>query len=134
MPASSTSSRGLLLHAKSLAPKGSLIELIHKHHVIVARVIWRNGAKLGLSAEDRLPLEEIATYAPSAPPLPTAADRRLVERRIQPRSHDDSRMRGRAMEFAGAVLVAASLGIAGFIMVEQALAEPLALVEAALGG
>jgi len=124
----------MLLHAKSPAPTGSLIELTHGHHVIVARVVWRSGAKLGLFAEDQLPLEDIATYAPGPAPPPTAADGRIVERRKQSRTHEESRLYGRAMEFAGAVFIAASLGIAGFIMAEQALAEPLALVEATLGG
>ena len=128
------SSRGMLLHAKSPAPAGSLIEVSHGHHIIVARVIWRSGAKLGLAAEDRLPIEEIATYASDPAPPPTAADGRIVEQRRHSRTHEENRLRGRAMEFAGAVFIAASLGIAGFVMVEQALAEPLALVEATLGG
>jgi hypothetical protein len=103
------SSRGMLLHAKSAAPKGSCIELTHGHYVITARVVWRSGAKLGLAAEARLPIEDLAAYAAVPPPAV-------------------------AVEFACVAMFGASLAIAAFGMVQRALAEPLKLVQAALGG
>jgi hypothetical protein len=128
------SSRGLLLHAKSPAPQGSLIELTHGNHMIVARVVWRSGAKLGLSAEDRLPIEDIATYAQTpAPPL-IAADGRAVERHGQNRTYDQSRLRSRAIEYVCVVTLGASLATAAYGMVQRAFAAPLALVQAILGG
>lgn len=128
------SSRGVLLHAKTPAPKGRLVELTHGHHVIVARVAWRSGAKHGLSAEDRLPVEEIATYAQAPAPPPTAADGQIVERRRHSHTHEQSRLRLRAIEYVCVAAFGASLATIAFEMVEQAFAEPLALVYAMLGG
>ena len=127
------SSRGLLIQAIRGAEAGSLIELRRGEHAILARVIWREGSRAGLRAEERLPMEDILTLS-QAPALQLTASHGNIERRRQPRSHDDSRLRARAMEFAAVVFVAVSLGISGFIMVGQALAKPLAVVRSVLGG
>ncbi len=127
------SSRGLLIQANRGAEPGSLIELRRGEHAILARVIWRQGPRAGLRAEECLPVEDILTMDQAASLQLTTVDTSLVEWRRR-RSHDESRWRGRAIEFAAVLFIAASLGIGGFMMVEQALAKPLALVEAALGG
>ena len=125
------SSRGLLIQAPRGAEQGSLVELRRGEHAILARVIWRLGARAGLRAEECLPVDDILAMG-QAPSLQlTSVSGRLI---IKRRTHDGSRLRGRAIEFAGIVFVAALLAVAGFIMVEQALAKPLALVGAALGG
>ena len=59
------SSRGLLIHTSRQAPMGSEIELRRGEHVILARVVWRDGAKVGLRADDRVPIEEIVTLGQS---------------------------------------------------------------------
>jgi hypothetical protein len=102
--------------------------------VIVARVVWRKGTRAGLQAEQRVPVEELMTLG-QAPRLQlTAAGWPEVERRKRPRTHDDSRLRARAIEFAGLGLVAATLALGASAMVEQAFARPLTYVEAALRG
>src|SRR5215218_5584495 len=53
------SSRGLMIHSGREAPRGSLVELRRGEHVIIARVAWRDGARVGLCSEDRVPIEEI---------------------------------------------------------------------------
>jgi hypothetical protein len=53
---------------------------------------------------------------------------------MQPRSHDDSRLRSRAIEFTGVAVIALCLAGGVLAMVQQALAWPMAHVAAALGG
>ena len=126
------SSRGMLIHAgKGLADQGSVVELRHQELAIVARVVWRDGARVGLSADDRVPVEEIMSLSQS-PALQLTAAAPAAERRKQPRTDDDSRIRGRALEFAAAVVVAVIMSGGLFVMVEEALARPIAYVEAAL--
>jgi PilZ domain-containing protein len=126
------SSRGLLIHTSRPAPTGSQIELRRGEHIIVARVVWRDGAKAGLRAEDRVPVEEIVTLGQSQA-FQITAGRAPVERRKYPRPEDQHRLRGKAIEFASVVAIGASLAGGAAMLVEQAFARPLAMVEAALG-
>ena len=68
------SSRGLMIHSGRVAPKGSVVELHRGDHVIVARVVWRDGARVGLQSTDRVPVEEIMSGEGAIdlhqPPLP----------------------------------------------------------------
>jgi hypothetical protein len=123
------SSRGLMIHTGRPVVQGSEVEICRGDHVIVARVVWRDGGRAGLQSEDRLPIEEIVTLA-KAPPLQLTAIPDSGAR--NPRAHDRSRSRGRAIEFTSAVVIAASLAGVGFSMVESAFARPIALVTAVL--
>src|SRR4029078_1604392 len=74
------SSRGLMIHVGRGAPNGDTVELRRGHHVIVARVVWRDGSRAGLHSDDRLPVEEILSLS-QAPALQlTAADALLASR------------------------------------------------------
>jgi hypothetical protein len=130
------SSRGLMINAAGAASpqKGSTIEIWHGGHVIVAEVMWRKGTRAGLRSDQRVPVEEIMALS-NAPSLQlTAGQWPQVERRKQPRSHDDSRLRSRAIEFTGVAVVVLCLAGGVLAMVQQALARPMAHVAAALGG
>jgi hypothetical protein len=128
------SSRGLLINTSRPAPAGTEIELRRGDHMIVARVMWRDGAKAGLQADDRLPVEDIMTFG-QAQGLQLTAGGERFERRVQPRLGDQRhRWRARALEFAGVVVAGASLASAAVLLVEEAFARPLAAVQAALGG
>lgn len=124
------STRGLMIHSGRAGREGSVVELHRGAHIIIARVVWRNGARAGLRAEERVPVEEIMSVAQSAPLQLVASNGRVIERRKRPR-YDDSRLRGRAIEFAGvgAIVLLLALGIAD--LAAQAF-SPLARVEAAL--
>lgn len=98
--------------------------------MIVARVVWREGGRAGLSAEDRVPVEDIVTLGQSPSLQLTAA---TGDRRKHPRPENHSRLRGKVVEFGGVVLIAAALTGAGLSMVDAAFARPLAAVSAALG-
>src|SRR5690349_5416886 len=105
------SSRGALIHSSRPFPRGSIVELRHGDHVIVGRVVWRDGAKAGLHAEQRVPVEQILSLA-DGPALRLSAAPGGVERRRKPRTHDGSRMRSRALEFAGVVIIGVALSSA----------------------
>lgn len=123
------SSRGLMIHTGRPISQGTMVEVRRGDHAIVARVMWRDGARAGLQAEDRVPIEDIVTLGQSPALQLTAAP---SDRRKQPRAEDGSRSRGRAIEFAGVVLIGACVAGAALSMVETAFARPLALVTAAL--
>ena len=123
------SSRGLMIHTGRPIARGTEVEIRRGDHVIVARVMWREGARAGLKAEERVPIEEIVTLGKSPSLQLTAA---TGERRKHPRPEERSRARGRTVEFAGVLLIAASLAGAGFTMVQSAFARPLRAVATAL--
>jgi hypothetical protein len=128
------SSRGLMIQSAHATARGSLVELRRGDHVIVARIIWHEGARAGLRSDERLPVEEILSLGQSQALRLTAAEGAFVERRKRQRPAADSRVRGRLMEFAGIIAITASLASGAWAMAEQALANPMARVAAALGG
>lgn len=129
------SSRGLMIQSGRAGPEGSEVELRRGGHVIIARVVWRDGVRAGLAATDRLPVEEIMSLDQSNALQLVASDGALVERRKRPRQqHNDARLRGRAFEFLGIGAIALALSLAVWGMAQQAFATPLTKVEAALGG
>lgn len=123
------SSRGLMIHTGRPISQGTMVEIRRGDHAIVARVVWREGGRAGLKAEDRVPIEEIVTIGQSPALRLTAAP---GERRSQPRPQDRSRSRGRAIEFAGVLAIGACVAGAALTMVEVAFARPLAVISAAL--
>jgi hypothetical protein len=128
------SSRGMMIDVGRGAPRADTIELRRGTHVILARVVWRDGSRAGLHCEDRLPVEEILSLS-QAPALQLTAAPGFTERRTQPRrQHDQSRSQGRIAEFASVGVIAASLALTLFGIVEQALAAPMDAIRAALGG
>jgi hypothetical protein len=123
------SSRGLMIHTGRPISQGTVVEIRRGDHAIVARVMWRDGARAGLEAEDRVPVEEIVTIGQVSALQLTAAS---ADRRKRARPEGHSRSRGRAAEFAGVVVIGACVAGAAFSMVEVAFARPLALSSAAL--
>ena len=81
-----------MIHTGRPILEGTQVELRRGDHVIVARVMWRDGGRAGLRAEDRLPVEEIMTLGQSPALQLTAA---TGERRKHPRPEDRSRLRGK---------------------------------------
>jgi len=126
------SSRGLLIQAPKLGGNVGTVELRHGDQAIKAQVVWRDGARIGLRTEDRIPIEQILAYGQSAVlQLPCA--RRSTERRQQLRSAADrNRLRGRAFEFLSIIVVAACIGLTLATIAADALARPMTAVRAAL--
>lgn len=128
------SSRGLMINATAASALGGKVEIWHGDHLIVAEVVWRKGSRAGLRCEDRVPVEDILAVTAGASLQLTAAKWPQVERRKRPRSEDADRLRGRAFEFAGVVLIAVALGFCTLTFMQQAFAAPMHAVSVALGG
>jgi len=128
------SSRGLLIRANQTIAEGSNIELRHREHVIVAQVVWRCGQRAGLQAEDWVPVDEIMILSHTPLLQLTAGGPGQVERRKQPRTHDDSRLLGRMIEFASVAIIAITLSGGLYTLVAEALGEPMARIRLALDG
>ncbi|HEX6785386.1 MAG TPA: PilZ domain-containing protein [Sphingomicrobium sp.] len=128
------SSRGLLIQSSRLGAEGSLVELRRGDHVIVARVVWRDGTRAGLQSEDRVPVEEIMSQSASGNLRLVASEGAIIDRRQSRRAPQlDARLRGRALEFIGIIAILSVFAAAVWTMAQQALHRPLAQVEAALG-
>jgi hypothetical protein len=128
------SSRGVMIHVSRGAPDGDTVELRRGHHVIIGRVVWRDGSRAGLHSDERLPVDEILSLS-QAPAFQLTAGLGCIERRQQSRrEHEESRLRGRWLEFASAGVVGASIAAALFSIVSSVLAGPLQAVRIALGG
>ena len=129
------SSRGLMIHSGRAAPEGSVMELRRGAFVIVARVMWRDGGRVGLKSDDRLPIEDILSVSQSKALQLVAADGERIDRRRKPRGGlPDARLRGRAFEFIGVGVIVLVLATSVWAMAEQAFARPLAQIGAALSG
>ena len=126
------SSRGLLVHSVRVPEAGSTVELRHLDCAIVARVVWRDGAKAGLQAEAPIAVNEILSLSQSETlSLNTPGDR-FVDRRARPRTHEDNRIRARSAEFVSIAFIGIWLAGGLFVLVQEAFATPMAYVEAAL--
>ena len=109
-----------------------MVELRHAGAIITARVVWREGARAGLAAESRVPVEEILS-ASQAPGLQlTAVDVPQAAPRAKTRSHDDHRIRSRMMEFVWVGAIGVTLAAGAAYLVVEALSAPMARVSAAL--
>lgn len=127
------SSRGMMINAtRPSSIQGNTIELWHGERLVVATIMWRRGTLAGLRSDDRVPVEEILAGSRDASLQLTAAPARRVQ--PKPLALDGSRLRARAIEFGGVLIVAAMLAASAFTMVEHAFARPLRAVEAALHG
>lgn len=132
------SKRGLGIQAADPPARGTYLEICRGRHVIIARVMWAKGHRAGLQAQDSIFVDALVNEPVQSRAQPAGVgDAQLVERRKAPRPiqqrHDQSRLAGRAFEFACFVLVAGALGLTAFGAVQEALANPLSQIEAALG-
>ena len=94
------SSRGLMIQSARVGSEGTLIELRRGDHMIVARIVWRDGSRAGLQSEDRVPVEEIMSVSGSQALQLVASEGALIERRRSYRPLGpvaDSRLQGRTM-------------------------------------
>lgn len=114
---------------------GSLVELRRGDHVIIARVMWRDGARVGLQADDRVPVDEILSQGHAKALQLVASEGTLIDRRREPRHDaDQARVQGRGLEFVATIAIAIMLAAGVLGMLHQALTRPLAAVQGALPG
>ena len=133
------SSRGLMIQAGEPLPGGSYVELRRGRHLIVARVIWSDDRRSGLRTQDVLPTDAIIAEPENCAgkPFTPQHDRRVDGDRDRAKravAHDQSRLRGRAFEFAAVALIGAVCGSIAYRTVGDMLSRPLDAVEIALAG
>ena len=128
-----SSMHGLGIQSAAPPQRGSYVEIRRGRQTIIARVAWSKGHRSGLRSQDPIFIAALVNGNDAAPATRNAD---FTERRLQPRaptsSHSDSRLAGRAMEFACFAVIAAAIGLAGMSAVSQALARPMQQVNAAL--
>jgi hypothetical protein len=95
--------------------------------------MWQDGARAGLQTDERLAVEDILSLSSSAAMSLSATETVSTDRRTKPRE-PDRRNQGRKFEFFGVIAMGCVFAAMAYGMVEQTLARPLALIEAALGG
>ena len=126
------SSRGLMLQTDRPPERGAYLEVRRGAHVIVARVVWTEARRVGLKAQDVLPVDAIVYDQPVA----VRTEGRKVERRRTPRAQgspcDSARLRGRWMQACALFLVAIGAGLLALAIIGQALGSSLDRVSAAL--
>ncbi len=116
-------------------PSDDKVEIYARQYVIVAQVMWRDGAKVGLKATDRVPVEDMIALGRAGDAPMAVGDALAVDRRAAPRTNAvEARLVGRAIETMGVGVIAIALAFGAWAMAQQALAPPFAKVEAALGG
>lgn len=129
------SSRGMMIHSTLVSPSDEQVEIYARQYVIVAQVMWRDGAKVGLKATDRVPVEDMIALGRAGDAPMAVGDALAVDRRAAPRTNAvEARLVGRAIETMGVGVIAIALAFGAWAMAQQALARPFAKVEAALGG
>lgn len=131
------SSRGLMIHSARAGPQGSIVELRRGSHAIVARVVWRDGARVGLKTEERLAVEDlIRLNCASAMTVTTGqAQKRARDTPSQRRERNRNRRSlARVIEYVGVALIACMLAATAFDVFERVLGTPMALIETALAG
>lgn len=128
--------RGLGVQSAETLERGAYVEVCRGTQAIIARVVWSKGHRAGLRSQDAIFVRALIGEHPGAPP-PREAQTPIVDRRRAPRTsqltHDRSRLMGRTLEFASLALVVAAMAMTAFGAVEQALAQPLSKISAALG-
>ncbi len=129
------SSRGMMMQAADPPVRGSYLEIRRGALVIVAKVMWTRGHRLGVRTQDVLPIDTIVSDV--AVPL-VGEGVRVGERRINARptlsAAARSRHQGRMIEYGFVITLA--VAAAGFAAseVHALLASPVQDVTAALDG
>lgn len=128
------SSRGLMVHCPQDAEPGSMIELRRGEQTIVARVMWKTGARAGLMSETVLPLIDILSMDEAPAGAPAAEGAAIPREAANQRDEGFYRRRARLFELAaiGIATAVAAIGIGW--MVGGFLGAELDQVRAALAG
>lgn len=127
---------GLGIQSASPPARGAYVEIRRGKQVVIARVAWAKGHRAGLRSQDPIFIQALLSDAANADTAPVPAGNGFVERRQVPRSsakaHDDSRIKGRLLEFACFGVIALALGVGVVSTLSDMLGSPMAAVRTAL--
>lgn len=132
------STRGLGLQTSRPPPAGTFIEVRPGRQVIVAKVVWSNGHRFGVRTQDPLLVAAIVagdaqSRDDTAQPWVYQTERRRIQLSHEQR-HQQSKYVSQAMQFACLCVLCASAALVAFAAIQEALAEPLSHIRAALSG
>ena len=126
------SSRGMMLQTPAVAARGAYVEIRRGQQVIVARVAWAQQQRFGVQSQDPVPIEALLGQPErEGPAASSTMERRAVPRPIE-RRHEESRERGKRVEFAGLVLAGTCAAMVAFGADGEALARPVAAISAVM--
>ena len=129
------SSRGMMIHSGHAGPLGTMVEIRRGDHVIIAQIVWRDGARAGLRSDEKLPVDQILSLAQSGNLRLVASEGARIEHRKQPRSERiDARSWGRAFEFVCTIAIGLVLAAGIWDLCERAFASPFGQIDKALAG
>ncbi|MEA1071601.1 PilZ domain-containing protein [Sphingomonas sp. LY160] len=126
------SSRGLMLQTSKPPERNSYLEIRRGPHVIVARVMWSSGHRVGLKAQDELSIDDLVSEVEvrgGVNALPS--ERRRVPRPSPDRS-ERHRHWGRRVQYLAIALCSVAAAIIAAAEARQALATPLQAADAVL--
>ena len=130
------SANGLGIQAARPPHRGTYVEICRGRQTIIARVAWSKGHRAGLRSQDAISITVFVNDSADPAAERPAFGGKPIERRRFQRSladqHELSRLKSRGIEFACLALVAGTLAVTTFGIVEHALANPLAEVRKAL--
>lgn len=120
-----------MIHSARMVPKGSLVELRRGVHVILARVVWKDGGRIGLQSRERLPIEEILSLSQvKARQLVAVGGVGSNRRRA---TSPSAALIARVLEFIGICGIVVSLAVGAWTISQSAFARPIAAIATALG-
>ena len=127
------SKRGLGIRAAEPPQRGTYAEICRGRQVVVVRVMWAEGHRAGLHAQDVIALHALVREYPVNDGCTLVVERRRAPRSTQ-EQHESSRLFARIAEFACFALAAVACGLVVLGTFEHALTLPIARVRAALDG
>ena len=128
------SSRGLGLQTLAPPVQGAYVELRRGSNAIIARVVWVDGHRFGVSTQDVVSIAALTTdrTCRDEPSLSTPTLDRKATAVAHQHQFASSRAAGRAIEFAFLAILMTAAASAAYTMASDTLGRPIAAVEAAL--
>jgi hypothetical protein len=127
--------RGLLVQSAAPPARGTYIEIVHPGHSIVARVVWTNGRRFGVTTREQLNVAAIIRQANiPAPPRPKRLQAELSAPRAEllavdlPHQAEQNRHRSTRLQFSFAVACGAIAAVVLAAGVHQQLNRSLGSV------
>ena len=129
------SARGMQLQAARPPQRGTYVEIRRGPHVIVGCVAWARQHRFGIKSQDVLFVDAIVAEPGDNEAQPRRPACTAIDRRRRPRAacSSNSRIVGRALEFACFGCVAAVGASAVYAAATDLFAKPLSAVSRALG-
>lgn len=124
------SNRGIMLQTATPPRRGAYVEIRKASHLVIGRVVWSRGHRLGLRSQDIIAVDQFISGT-EAPPAPRANGERRAAPRPRPTA-ERSAQTSRTLQFVARSCAGAAGAVAVLTMVEAALAEPMTALRAAL--